>query len=449
MSEGTVMAHNTAQPGYYQIEPCRAGLVGEARVPGDKSLSNRALILAAIAQGDSEIDGLLEAQDVYSTIAALRAMGVEISCVDERYWVVRGVGLEGLLPPDGPINAHHCGSTLRLLIGLLAAQPFDSELIGDASLSRRNVLHVVEPLRQMGAEITLTEDHHAPVTVKGGQALQGIKYALPYDNAQAKSSLILAALYAKGTTTLIEPFVTRNHTERLLEQFSYPVQTLRPSIVIHGGAELKGTHVKIPADISSAAYFMVAASIVPGSDILLRDVGFNETRIGIINILRIMGANITIEQEDTWGNEWVADIRVKYAPLQGIDIPIDQVPMAIDELPVLFVAAACATGVTCVRGAGELRMKESDRIHTMANGLRRLGVELETRQDGIVIEGGAAIQGGKVDSQGDPRIAMAFAIAGLVAKDRVIVEGCTNVADVFPNFLELAGSVGMEVAATE
>lgn len=433
---------------YYISQPATGPLVGDIHVPGDKSLSNRALILSALAQGQSEIDGMLDAVDVLSTVEALRAMGVHIDHVDENYWVVHGVGMDGLKAPDGPIDCHHCGSTLRLLLGLLSAQSFDSELVGDECLSSRSQMHVVEPLREMGAKITTQEDGMLPIQIQGGQALQGIKYSLPLNNAQAKSSLLLVALFAQGKTTLVEPFLTRNHTEHLLEQFGYPVQTLRPSISLEGGGELKRAHVNIPGDMSAAAYFMVAASIVPDSDILLRNVGFNETRIGIINILRIMGARISIERDDMLGKERVVDMRVRYAPLQGVDIPIDQVPMAIDEFPVLFVAAACAKGVTTLREASELRFKDTDRIHTMAQGLRTLGVELVTRKDGIVIEGGSPIEGGKVNSCGDPRVAMAFAIAGLVAQDKVIVEDVSTVVESFPNFIALTHAVGADISET-
>lgn len=420
-------------------------LSGELTVPGDKSISQRAVIFSAIAEGDSEIEGLLEADDTYATINSLRSMGAEIINVDEGYWVVRGVGLFGLSAPNGPLSCHHCGTSMRLLLGLLAGQSFDSELTGEDRLLNRSMNHVIEPLTKMGANISMNADGTGPFVIKGSQQLVGSKFSLPLASHHTKSSILLAALYAQGQTMLIEPFSTRNHTEQMLKLFQYDINIFRPSITMNGGGRLQGTYVNVPGDISIAAYFMVAATIVPGSDILIHKVGLNETRIGVINILRIMGAHIHIENEEFISGERIADVRVRYAQLQGVDIPIEQVPFAIDEFPVLFVAAACAKGTTILREAEELRLKESDRIHAMANGLRRLGVELETRKDGIVITGGNPITGGRIASLGDSRIALAFAVAGLVAEDQVMIEDCGSTYDTFPEFIELAAQIGFEI----
>lgn len=432
---------------YFVVSP-GGNLTGEVTVPGDKSISHRAAILAALSYGESEIEGFLDAKDTFATVTALRDMGVMFDHVDSGYWLVHGVGLHGLQAPTGPINCFNSGTSLRLLAGVLCAQPFDSELTGDEALMARPLSHIMEPLIQMGAKISLSEDGCGPIKITGGQKLQGIKYNLPLDSSQVKSSALLAALFAEGTTTLIEPFATRNHTERMLNAFGYKVQMLRPTVCLKGGGELKSTRVQVPGDISTAAYFMVGASITKDSDVLIRNVCINETRIGVINILRIMGAHIIFEREEQLGGELVADIRVTSAQLQGIDIPVEQVPLAMDDFPILFVAAACAKGTTILREAEALRLKGGDRLHTMAAGLRQLGVNLEVRKDGIVIEGSPSLHGGKVRTRGDARVALAFAVAALVSEERIIIEDCAKVADSFPNFLELAHSVGLDISTT-
>lgn len=432
---------------YFVVSP-GGKLVGEVTVPGDKSISHRAAILAALAYGESEIEGFLDAKDTLATVGALRDMGVMFDHLDSGYWLVHGVGLHGLQAPSGPINCFNSGTSMRLLAGLLCAQPFDSEIIGDEALMSRSLQHIMDPLIEMGAKIALSDDGTGPIKITGGQKLKGIKYNLPIDSSQVKSSILLAGLFAEGTTTLIEPFATRNHTERMLNAFGYDVQMLRPTLSLQGGGELKSTRVQVPGDISTAAYFMVGASIAKDSDVLIRNVCINETRIGVINILRIMGADIIFESEQQFGSELVVDIRVKSAQLQGIDIPMEQVPLAMDDFPILFVAAACAKGTTILREAQALRFKGNDRLHTMAAGLRQLGVNLETRKDGIVIEGSDAIHGGKVRTRGDARVALAFAVAALASEERIVIEDCSKVHDSFPNFIELAHSVGLDISTT-
>ena len=423
-------------------------LVGNVRVPGDKSISHRSIMLGAIAQGETEVSGFLEGEDSLATLQAFRDMGVVIEGPFQGKVKIYGVGMNGLKAPPGPLYLGNSGTSMRLLAGLLSAQSFDVELTGDSSLSVRPMKRVAGPLAQMGAKIE-TCDGKPPLTLRGGSEIHGIHYEMPVASAQVKSSLLLAGLYAKGVTRVVEPAPTRDHTERMLCGFGYKVDVKSLSgtskeISLQGGGVLCGGSIDIPADISSAAFFMVAASIVPGSDITLEHVGINPTRTGVINILRKMGADIQLIEERIVGGEPVADIRVRASQLQGIDIPEDQVPLAIDEFPVLFVAAACAKGRTVLRDAEELRVKESDRIQVMADGLVALGVDANPTADGISIEGGR-YQGGVVDSQGDHRIAMAFSVAALRAEGDIEILNCANVATSFPDFVNLANQVGMNV----
>ena len=426
-------------------------LKGEARVPGDKSISHRSIMLGALAEGSTEITGFLEGEDSLATLQAFRDMGVVIEGPDCGHVVVHGVGINGLRPPPGPLYLGNSGTSMRLLAGLLSAQSFDTVLTGDDSLSGRPMARVAAPLRLMGARIDTDEGGTPPLAISGGQALRAIEYELPVASAQVKSCLMLAGLYAEGTTKVTEPAPTRDHTERMLSGFAYPVKSEPLNaegrrISVTGGGQLKACHVDVPADISSAAFFMVAASICPGSDILLRHVGINPTRTGIINILRLMGADIELLDERQTGGEPVADIRVRGVPLKGIEIPEDQVPLAIDEFPVIFVAAACASGTTVLTGAEELRVKESDRIQAMADGLVALGVVAEATPDGMIVDGdNSVIGGGTVDSRGDHRIAMAFTVAGLRAQGEIAIKNCNNVATSFPGFVELANSLGFRV----
>lgn len=415
------------------------------RVPGDKSISHRSIMLSSIAEGMTEITGFLEGEDSLATLRAFRDMGVAIEGPDQGRVVVHGVGLHGLKAPEKPLNMGNSGTSIRLLSGLLAGQNFNVELIGDASLSGRPMARVADPLRLMGAEIETAENGTPPLRISGGKKLSAIDYQMPMASAQVKSCVLLAGIYAAGETSVIEPAPTRDHTERMLKGFGYRVDrsSIRRSAV-SGGGQLRGTRIDVPADISSAAFFMVAAAITPDSDITLQHVGINPTRVGVINILRQMGARISLSNEIEVGGEPVADIRVQHAPLKGIQIPQDQVPLAIDEFPVLFIAAACATGTTLLAGAEELRVKESDRIQSMADGLNTLGIEASATADGIVIVGGQ-LGGGHVLSHHDHRIAMAFAIAGLRSTAEITIEDCSNVVTSFPGFIEAASAIGLTI----
>lgn len=420
-------------------------LRGEIRVAGDKSISHRSVMLGSIAEGVTEIEGFLEGEDSLATLAAFRAMGVRIDRPSPGRVTVHGVGLHGLQAPAGDLDLGNSGTSMRLLAGLLSGQSFATRLVGDASLTRRPMARVAEPLRLMGAQIDTAPGGRPPLEIHGAAALKGIEYCMPVASAQVKSALLLAGLYAQGTTRVIEPAPTRDHTERMLAGFGYPLRREGALAELQGGGRLQGAALQVPADISSAAFFLVAASIAPGSDLLLRGVGINPTRTGVIGILRAMGASIEILAERESGGEPVADLRVRGAALRGIVIPEELVPLAIDEFPVLFVAAACADGETLLRGAEELRVKESDRIEVMARGLRALGVELETYPDGIRIRGCASLAPARIDSGGDHRIAMAFCVASLRATGPIVIGDCANVATSFPGFRALAGSVGLQV----
>lgn len=420
-------------------------LQGQARVPGDKSISHRSIMLGSLAEGVTEVSGFLEGEDSLATLQAFRDMGVVIEGPDKGRVVVHGVGLQGLKAPAGPLYLGNSGTSMRLLVGILAGQTFDSVLTGDESLSTRPMKRVADPLALMGADIETGEDGTPPLRIRGNRSLQGVDYTLPMASAQVKSCVLLAGLYARGETCVTEPAPTRDHTERMLRGFGYDVKTDGGQVTLNNGGVLQGGPIDVPSDISSATFFMVAASIAEGSDITLSHVGINPTRIGVINILRLMGGDITLLNERLAGGEPVADIRVRSAELKGIAIPEDQVPLAIDEFPAIFVAAACAEGTTVLTGAEELRVKESDRIQAMADGLAILGVSAESTADGIVIEGGQ-IQSGEVDSLGDHRIAMSFAIAGLRANGPILIRNCNNVATSFPGFVELSNSLGLRVS---
>jgi 3-phosphoshikimate 1-carboxyvinyltransferase len=427
----------------FQLEPGGV-LRGESRVAGDKSISHRAIMLGSIAEGVTRIHGFLEAEDAVSTLNAFRAMGVDIQGPDRGEIEIEGRGLAGLNAPKNPLDVGNSGTSMRLLCGLLAGQKFNSVLLGDPSLSRRPMQRVTLPLALMGGRIESSENGTAPLFIQGGQRLKGIDYALPIASAQVKSCLLLAGLYAEGTTCITEPAVTRDHTERMLQGFSYPLRQRGNTICLQGGNRLIATEIDVPADISSAAFFMVGACIAKGSDVLLRHVGINPTRTGIIQILKRMGAEIELENNREVGCEPVADIRVRSSALKGIKIPEEYVSLAIDEFPVLFVAAACAEGETVLSGASELRVKESDRIQSMRDGLVKLGIDARATEDGIVIRGGV-LGGGEIDSLGDHRIAMAFSIAALRARDRIHVRDCANVNTSFPAFVDAAQSLGLKI----
>ncbi|WP_043532205.1 bifunctional prephenate dehydrogenase/3-phosphoshikimate 1-carboxyvinyltransferase [Litchfieldella xinjiangensis] len=446
------MEHNSVR---YRVAP-GGSVTGRIRVPGDKSVSHRSIMLGALAEGVTEVKGFLEGEDSLATLQAFREMGVAIEGPHQGRVTIHGVGMHGLKAPAGPLYVGNAGTAMRLFAGLMAGQAFDAELTGDTSLTKRPMGRVADPLRQMGAVIETAEGGRPPLKIKGGQPLKGIDYDMPMASAQVKSCLLLAGMYAQGETRVREPAPTRDHTERMLNGFGYPVSRDGDTAWLQGGGTLTAGPIDVPSDISSATFFLVAAAITPGADLTLEHVGINPTRIGVINILKAMGADLELSNEHEVGGEPVADIHVRYAPLKGIDIPQDQVPLAIDEFPALFVAAANAEGVTRLRGAEELRVKESDRIQAMADGLATLGVENTVHDDGIDIVGQTAGQGdgannvpnyggGRIDSLGDHRIAMAFTVAGLRARDIIVIDDCANVATSFPGFVELARRVGLQV----
>jgi 3-phosphoshikimate 1-carboxyvinyltransferase len=433
----------------FKVNP-GGSLKGEARVPGDKSISHRSIMLGSLAEGVTHVKGFLEAEDALATLQAFRDMGVRIEGPVNGELTIYGVGKHGLKAPEKELYLGNSGTSMRLLSGLLAGQPFDVVLTGDKSLSGRPMKRVTDPLRTMGAEIKTTEKGTAPlhITGKAGQ-LKGIDYTMPMASAQVKSCLLLAGMYAQGDTSVTEPAPTRDHTERMLTGFNYPVKKEGNKVTINADGKLTACEIDVPSDISSAAFFLVGASIAPGSDLLLKHVGINPTRTGVIDILKLMGANIEVLNERVVGGEPVADLHVKHSRLKGIDIPEELVPLAIDEFPVLFVAAACAEGQTRLTGAEELRVKESDRIQVMADGLKILGVDAEPTPDGMVIRGGKPIGGGTVESHGDHRIAMAFSIAGLRANAPITILDCLNVNTSFPEFKDLVKRLGLDISVSE
>jgi 3-phosphoshikimate 1-carboxyvinyltransferase len=418
-------------------------LRGMLRVPGDKSISHRAIMLGSLAHGTTRVRGFLEGEDTLRTAESFRALGVRIDAPSVGERIVHGVGREGLHEASAALDLGNSGTGMRLIAGVLAGRPFASTLVGDASLSRRPMRRILDPLRRMGARIDAEPGDLAPlriVPVSG--RLQGIEYSNPVPSAQVKSCVLLAGLDAEGETRVREAHATRDHTERMLRAFGCAVVQQGSAVMVRGGSVLRATEVAVPADFSSAAFFLVAATLVPGSDLVLQEVGVNPLRTGLIEVLLAMGANIQIDNRRQLGGEPVADLRVRHARLRGIAVPERVVADMIDEFPVLFAAAACAEGTTTLRGAGELRVKESDRIATMAAALRGLGVGVTERPDGAVIEGGALL-GGEVDSAGDHRIAMAAAVAAQLAQGPVRIHDCANVATSFPGFVALATSAGM------
>jgi len=430
----------------YLVRPGGA-LTGTLRVPGDKSISHRAIMLGAIAEGVTEVSGFLEGEDALATMNAFRAMGVTIEGPQQGRVTVHGVGKHGLKAPPGPIDCGNSGTSMRLLTGLLAGQGFALSLTGDDSLRRRPMARVARPLETMGAQVETEPGGLPPLRLLPVKQLHGIHYDLPVASAQVKSAVLLAGLYAEGETSVSEPEPTRDHTERMLAAFGYPVTREGNTARVDGQGILRATPIDVPADISSAAFFLVGASIAPGSDLTLTAVGVNPTRTGIIDILKLMGADITLLNPRLAGGEPVADIRVRYAPLHGIAVPEALVPLAIDEFPALFVAAANASGQTVVSGAAELRVKESDRIQVMADGLQALGVDATPTPDGMVINGGRSYSGATIDSRGDHRIAMSFAMAALRATGPITILDCANVATSFPGFVPLAAAAGLSLNA--
>ena len=421
--------------------PLSGALNGEILTPGDKSISHRAVILASLAEGESTIKGVLQSEDVKATIKACRQMGATIH-IEGDVTRVRGTGEEGLKAPGRPLDMGNSGTAMRLLAGVLSAQPFDSVLIGDQSLSARPMRRIVEPLVRMGAKIETTPTGTAPLRIHGNPELKGISYQLPVASAQIKSCVLLAGLYASGVTCVSEPLRSRDHTEKMLPVFG--VELLAPCCVT-GGSNLRAANFEVPADISSATFFMVAAAIVPGSSLLLRNVGVNTTREGILKVLGEMGADVRLLNPRMFGQEPVTDIQVSCrSRLKGIDLPESWVPSLIDELPAIMVLAARASGTTRIRGAAELRVKESDRISVMAAGLATLGVSVKEYPDGIDIVGGS-VQGGEVDGAGDHRCAMSFCILGQVASAPLVVRGASHINTSYPEFVQHLQAVGGNV----
>jgi len=420
-------------------------LQGSLTIPGDKSVSHRAVMFAALADGVSHIDGFLEGEDTRATAAIFSQMGVRIETPSPSQRIVHGVGVDGLQAPAGPLDCGNAGTGMRLLAGLLAAQPFDSVMVGDESLSRRPMRRVTGPLAQMGAKIDTEADGTPPLRVHGGQPLHGIDFASPVASAQVKSAVLLAGLYAQGETAVTEPHPTRDYSERMLRAFGVEIEFSPGKARLRGGQRLRATDIAVPADFSSAAFFLVAASVIPGSALTLRQVGLNPRRTGLLAALRLMGADIREENHAEQGGEAVADLVVRHAPLHGAEIPEALVPDMIDEFPALFVAAAAAQGNTIVRGAAELRVKESDRLAAMATGLRSLGVQVDETEDGATIHGGTELGSGTIESHGDHRIAMAFAIAGQLSNGEVRINDIANVATSFPNFDGIARTAGFNL----
>lgn len=421
-------------------------LQGSLTIPGDKSVSHRSVMFAALADGTSHIEGFLEGEDTRATARIFSQLGVRIETPSPSQRIVHGVGIDGLKAPEAPLDCGNAGTGMRLLAGLLAGQAFDCTLIGDESLSGRPMRRVTGPLSQMGARIDTQDDGTPPLHVHGGQTLHGIDFASPVASAQIKSAVLLAGLYAQGETRVLEPHPTRDYTERMLSAFGVDIEFSPGKARLRGGQRLRATDIVVPADFSSAAFYLVAASIIPGSELRLKQVGLNPRRTGLLHALRLMGADITEENPAEQGGEPVADLVVRYAPLKGARIPEALVPDMIDEFPALFAAAAAAEGQTVVSGAAELRVKESDRLAAMATGLRALGMQVDETEDGATLHGGARLGSGTIESHGDHRIAMAFAIAGQISDGEVRINDIANVATSFPDFDGLARSAGFNLA---
>lgn len=458
LAQKPFMESNKVTTQQFTILPGKKSFQGKFSVPGDKSVSHRSIMFGAIAEGTTHVTGFLEGEDALATLQAFRDMGVSIEGPKNGEVTIHGVGVNGLKAPASALYMGNSGTSMRLLSGMLSAQKFDSVMTGDASLSKRPMERIAKPLREMGAQIQTTGERGTPpVSITGNQALQGIHYDLPMASAQVKSGILLAGLWAAGETSVTEPEPTRDHTERMLRAFGYDVKTEGNRISLQGGGKLVGTEIQVPSDISSAAFFMVGAAITEGSDVTLEAVGINPTRTGVIEILKQMGADITVENERIAGGEPIADIRIQGTrTLKGIHMPEDQVPLAIDEFPALFIAAACAEGQTVLTGAAELRVKESDRIQVMADGLKTMGINCTPTDDGIIIEGkghsgewGAIFTGGEIESHHDHRIAMSFSMAGLRTSGEIKIIGTETVATSFPTFTQLSNQAGLAIQVTE
>ncbi len=412
-------------------------------VPGDKSVSHRALLLGSIASGRTEVSGFLAGDDCLATLAAMKTLGVDIQQPSATEMSIEGVGLHGLQAATKDLDLGNSGTAMRLMAGLLSGQPFDSVLSGDESLNSRPMGRVVEPLQQMGANIS-SRENRPPLTILRVDKLRSINYTLPVASAQVKSAVLLAGLYATGITCVTEPAITRDHTERMLRSMGVTVTVTNGRISIAGGQSLRGCQIQVPADLSSASFVILAVVLADNADVLIKNVGVNPTRTGVIEILQGMGAEISFENPQRFGEEPTADIRVRSSRLQGGTVNPDLVSLAIDEFPVLFVAAAAASGKTVFSGLGELRVKESDRIAAMAAGLRILGIEVDESEDGAVVQGGR-FGGGTVQSHGDHRVAMSLAVAGSIATDDVIVENVAAVQTSFPGFQDCMAAIGADI----
>lgn len=414
-------------------------------VPGDKSVSHRALMLGSIAEGRTEVSGFLTGEDCLATLAVMRALGVDIQQPSATELSIDGVGLRGLQAPDRDLDLGNSGTAMRLMTGLLSGQSFDSVLTGDESLTARPMERIIKPLTQMGATIE-SHDGRPPLSIRATDRLRGISYQTPMASAQVKSAVLLGGLYADGETSVTEPAVTRDHTERMLRSMGVTVTSIDGTVSLTGGQQLRGCQVNVPADLSSAAFVMLAALLAENADIQIRNVGVNPTRTGIISILQSMGADISLENDQLLGEEPVADIRVRSSKLHGGPVDASLVSLAIDEFPVLFVAAAAASGKTEFSGIGELRVKESDRISAMAEAFGNLGIQVDETDDGAVVHGGR-FNGGTVQSHGDHRVAMSLAVAGTIAADEVIVEDVNAVDTSFPGFCECMTAIGAQIQA--
>lgn len=427
----------------YQLEP-QGECSGAIQVPGDKSISHRAVMLAAIAEGVTEINGFLSSTDCIATVKAFQAMGVKIEEFESNKIRVHGVGLKGLQHPQTELDMGNSGTAMRLMAGILGGQNFTTTLIGDASLSTRPMQRIQQPLQKMGANIVLSDKGTPPIKIQATKSLRGIQYQLPIASAQIKSCVLLAGLYAQGKTCVEESIKSRDHTERMLQAFSYPVAMENNTVCVSGEEKLFANNIEVPGDISSAAFFIVGALISKSAELVIENVGINPTRNGVIEILQLMGGDISITNKRAYGVEPIADLVIKRSDLHGIEIPQTLIAKSIDEFPILFIAAACAKGKTELSGAEELRVKESDRIHNMSVGLQTLGIVTEEKPDGISIQGGQ-LGGGEVNSGGDHRVAMSFAMASLAASESIRIRDIENVATSFPDFVESAARLGLKI----
>ncbi len=426
---------------YIEAKPGRK-IDGRIRVPGDKSISHRALMLGALASGRTTVRGFLAGEDCLATMAALQSLGVHIKTDDNGTVNIDGVGMHGLRPASSALDMGNSGTGLRLMAGLLAGQNFSSELTGDDSLLSRPMERIAGPLRQMGASIETT-DGKAPLHIGGGH-LNAIEYVSPVASAQVKSAVLLAALYADGTTTVTEPGITRDHTERMLRTFGVKVASGELSAALKGPASLRASDVQVPGDLSSAAFALGAGCLSQSGEVVIENVGINPTRTGVLDILRLMGAEIEIRDQGTLGDEPVATLVARPSHLRGVVIPPELIPLAIDEMPLIFALAACAEGDTLISGADELRHKESDRIALMVEGLQALEINVEELSDGARISGGQPA-GGTIESADDHRIAMAFSVLASCASDTVVVRDTENIATSFPDFVSLMQSIGLQL----